>query len=212
MKILTHGLFFMTAVAIFFLACTDAPAQRQGGEPGNFDYYVLTLSWSPEFCHSHGNSPECQNGHYGFIAHGLWPQFTRGYPENCSNAPGPSNPSEMLDIMPDQHLIEHEWETHGTCSGLSADEYFRLLKRAFRSIRIPRRLESPSERFMISPGELKQDFLNENRQLTGDSIAVSCGNNYLTGIHVCLTKELQPTACTAIRDCRANAIKVPPVR
>lgn len=186
--------------------------QHRGGEPGVFDYYVLTLSWSPEFCHGHADSPECKSGHYGFIAHGLWPQFTDGYPENCSSVPGLSNPSEMLDIMPDAHLVEHEWTTHGTCSGLNPEDYFKLLRKAYTSVKIPAKLKATPERFSITPSELKQNFLEVNPNLGRDSVAISCGNNYLTGVHICLTKELQATACKAIRDCRANAIQVPPIR
>jgi ribonuclease T2 len=52
--------------------------QQSGGQPGVFDSYVLTHSWAPEFCHGHSDSPECQRGHYGFIVHGLWPQFIHG--------------------------------------------------------------------------------------------------------------------------------------
>src|SRR5262252_5239962 len=75
--------------------------QGSHGKPGVFDYYLLTLSWSPEFCNSHAGKPECQSGHHGFVVHGLWPQYTEGYPERCSSAPGLSNPAEMEDIMPD---------------------------------------------------------------------------------------------------------------
>ena len=39
----------------------------------NFDYYLLNLSWSPEFCHSHPNATECAQ-RAGFVLHGLWPQ------------------------------------------------------------------------------------------------------------------------------------------
>jgi ribonuclease T2 len=186
--------------------------QQQSGQPGVFDFYVLTLSWAPEFCHGHSDSPECQSGHYGFIVHGLWPQFTHGYPENCSDSPGLSNPSGMLDIMPDERLIQHEWMTHGTCSGLSADEYFKLLRRAYTSIKIPAPLTAPSEGFSIAPSKLKEKFIEVNSRLSNENIAVSCGNNYLTGVYVCLTKDLQPTSCSDLRDCRANDIKVTPVR
>jgi ribonuclease T2 len=82
--------------------------QAQQGKPGVFDYYLLTLSWSPEFCHSHADKPECQSGHHGFVVHGLWPQYADGYPENCSNAPGLSNPAQMADIMPGPGLVAHE--------------------------------------------------------------------------------------------------------
>ncbi|MDP9158616.1 MAG: ribonuclease T2 [Acidobacteriota bacterium] len=186
--------------------------QQHQGQPGVFDYYVLTMSWSPEFCHGHAESPECQSGHYGFIAHGLWPQYTHGYPEHCGDSAGLSNPSAMLDIMPDVKLIQHEWTTHGTCSGLSAEEYFKRLRTAYTAVKIPAKLIAPAESFSIPPDELKKSFLEANSKLSNESLAISCGNNYLTGIHVCLTKDLQPTACTDIRDCRANMIKVPPIR
>lgn len=68
------------------------------GQPGAFDYYVLALSWSPEFCHSHPTKPECVSGKFGFVVHGLWPQYANGYPENCSTAPGLPDPSRMADI------------------------------------------------------------------------------------------------------------------
>ena len=194
------------------LARSHHRQQQSGGQPGVFDFYVLTLSWSPEFCHGHSYSPECQDGRRGFIVHGLWPQFTHGYPENCSNSPGLSNPSEMLDIMPDERLIQHEWTTHGTCSGLSADEYFKLLRRAYTSIKIPAQFAAPSESFSIPPAELKEKFLEVNPRLNRENIAVSCGNNYLTAVYVCLTKDMQPTFCSGLKDCRANMIKVPPVR
>lgn len=194
------------------LARSHHRQQQSGAQPGVFDFYVLTLSWSPEFCHGHSDSPECQNGHRGFIVHGLWPQFTDGYPENCSNAAGPSNPSKMLDIMPDARLIQHEWTTHGTCSGLSADQYFTLIRKAYASVKIPARLVSPSEGFSIAPDQLKQEFIQANSRLSRDSIAISCGNNYLTGVYLCMTKSLGPTSCGNIRDCRANVIKVPPAR
>ncbi|MGH9513121.1 MAG: ribonuclease T2 family protein [Terriglobales bacterium] len=204
-------------VVFFTIACSlilapDSSGEQHGGQPGVFDYYVLTLSWSPEFCYQHSYSPECRSGHHGFIVHGLWPQFTRGYPENCSESPGLANPSEMLDIMPDQRLVEHEWSTHGTCSGSSAREYFKLLRRAYASIKIPSRLAAPSEGFSIEPDELKREFLEANPNLGRDAIAVSCGHNYLTGVHICLTKDLQPTACSDLRDCRANTIRVTPER
>src|ERR1700679_1598916 len=187
--------------------------QSQSGTPGQFDYYVLTLSWAPEFCHSHGDSPECQGGHYGFVVHGLWPQFTtNGYPENCSNAPGLTDPSSMIDIMPDPKLIAHEWTTHGTSSGLDADSYFKLIRQAFASVHVPAKFSAPAQNFSVSPSEVKDSFLQSNSQLSRENMTVSCGNNYLTAVSVCMTKSLAPTACESLRDCRATTIRVPPVR
>jgi ribonuclease T2 len=186
--------------------------QAAQGQPGVFDYYLLTLSWSPEFCHSHADRPECQSGHHGFVVHGLWPQYVDGYPENCSTAPGLSNPGEMTDIMPDPGLVAHEWSTHGTCSGLNAEDYFKLLRRAYSSIKVPEQFAAPHQNFSISPQEVKQAFIHANPSLSADTMTVSCGNNYLTAVSACMTKDLKPTACQNLRDCRANVIRVPAVR
>jgi len=191
-----------------------ASRQASQGKPGVFDYYLLTLSWSPEFCHSpaHADNPECQSGHYGFVVHGLWPQYSEGYPENCSNAPGLANPAEMADIMPDAALLAHEWTTHGTCSGLDAEGYFRQLRRAFDSVKVPARFAAPRENFSVAPQEVKSEFVEANPNFSAEDMTVSCGNNYLTSVSFCMTKDLKPTACQNLRDCRANVIRVPPVR
>jgi len=185
---------------------------RERGQPGVFDYYVFTLSWSPEFCHSHADSPECASGHLGFVVHGLWPQYVDGYPENCSTEPGPTNPEAMTDIMPDAGLVMHEWKTHGTCSGLDADAYFKLVRQAYASVKIPEQVAAPKRQFSITPQELKEDFVGANPRIKDEDIAVGCGNNWLTGISVCMDKQLQPRPCEALRDCRANSIRVAPVR
>ena len=186
--------------------------QAAQGTPGVFDYYLLTLSWSPEFCHSHADKPECQSGHHGFVVHGLWPQYVDGYPEHCSTAPGLANAEQMADIMPDTGLVEHEWSTHGTCSGLSAEEYFKVLRQAFASIKLPEKFASPREKFSTAPRDVKKEFVKANPGLSDDEMTVGCGNNYLTAVSVCMTKDLKPAACQNLHDCRANAIKVPAVR
>lgn len=183
-----------------------------GGQPGNFDYYVLALSWSPEFCYNHGDKPECRDGHYGFIVHGLWPQFSHGYPENCSSQSADNSLPDMSDVMPDPQLVRHEWTTHGTCSGLEPAAYFKLIRQAFSSVKIPSRFDHPTHPFSIPPSDVKQEFLSANPRIQNEGMVVSCGNNYLTGVSICLTKNLEPTTCQSLNDCRANTIRVPPVR
>jgi ribonuclease T2 len=195
---------------------TSAPSptsQRAALPSGSgFDYYLLNLSWSPEFCYSHRDAPECA-AHYTFVLHGLWPQNTSGaYPENCSSAPGPSDPSAFKDIYPDQNLLEHEWQTHGTCSGLSATDFFSTARTAYRSITIPPRLERLTSQTSMSPDDIVSLFTRANPTLTSDSVAVSCGHNFLTAVEVCLDKSLHPIACGPIRSCRASTIRIPPPR
>lgn len=180
---------------------------------GNFDYYLFTLSWSPEYCHGHRNNAQCRGDHPGFVVHGLWPQFNNGqWPSACSSAPGLSNPSAMLDIMPDPRLIQHEWTTHGTCSGLTADQYFGVVRNAYNSIRIPSSLVSPSRTSTRSADQIKQMFADANPGMSSADIAISCHNRYLSAVEFCLGKNLQPTACRAVRDCTAGSIRIPVAR
>jgi ribonuclease T2 len=176
----------------------------------SFDYYLLNLSWSPEFCHSHPNATECAS-RPAFVLHGLWPQNTDGtYPQNCSTEPGPRNPGNFSDIYPDSGLLRHEWNTHGTCSGLSPDEFFTAARTAFHSVTIPRTLTQLDHQISMPPDEILALFTAANPSIPRASLALSCGNNYLTAIEVCLNKSGQPTACGPIRSCRANTVRIPP--
>jgi ribonuclease T2 len=179
-------------------------------DPGTFDFYLLNLSWSPEFCSTHQASPECSQNR-GFVVHGLWPQNNDGtYPERCSEAPGPADPSADTNLMPTASLVQHEWQTHGTCSGLDAAAYFATVRRAFHSVKLPssRVAQNPSE--LIQPLTILDDFAAANPGFPRGSFALSCGNNRLTAIEVCFAKDLRPEACQSVRSCRANVIRITP--
>ena len=180
-------------------------------QPGDFDFYLLNLSWSPEFCATHPASPEC-SAHPGFVVHGLWPQNTDGtYPEHCSDAPGPIDPAALTNLLPTASLVEHEWTTHGTCSGLAADPYFATIRKAFQEVRIPAAFASTqAPPGMLTPDAILAQFSASNPGFPADSFALSCGNNYLTAIEVCMDKSLHPEACQNVRSCRANAVNLTP--
>jgi len=185
-------------------------AAAQPSAPQNFDYYLLNLSWSPEFCHSHPNATECAQ-HAAFVLHGLWPQNNDGtYPQNCSTEPGPRNPANYHDIYADPGLLRHEWRTHGTCSGLSPDAFFTLAQSAFHSVTIPSTLAQLDHQISMPPGQILDLFTKANPSIPRSSLALSCGNNYLTAIEVCLNKSALPTACGPIHSCRANTVRITP--
>src|SRR6201993_2303573 len=139
--------FVAGALALFVLSLA-VPAGAQSAEqnqPGQFDFYVLSLSWSPSFCAAAADSyrsggPQCGPRPFSFVVHGLWPQYERGFPEYCQN-PSPrlyhGIVSDMLDLMPAPRLIYNEWDKHGTCSGLSANAYFETIRKARAAIKIP---------------------------------------------------------------------------
>jgi ribonuclease T2 len=185
--------------------------QSQLASASGFDYYLLNLSWSPEFCHGHPDAPECAN-HSTFVLHGLWPQNNDGgYPENCANAPAPDG-SAFNDIYPDAGLLQHEWRTHGVCTGLSADTFFSAARAALRSVAIPPAFNNLDHQTSMTPDDILSSFTAANPSIPRASLALSCGNNYLTAVEVCLDKTLHPIACGPIRSCRANIVRIPPPR
>ena len=178
--------------------------------PGQFDFYVLNLSWSPEFCSTHASAAECAQ-HRAFTLHGLWPENNDGsYPEDCSDAPGPANPAQYSDIYPDPSLLEHEWQTHGTCSGLGPDAFLQLARRADQSIRVPAQLAQLKQQINLAPDAIVTLFTQSNPGLQANSVAISCGNNYLTAVEVCVDKGVKPQACSALKSCRANQVRIVP--
>lgn len=198
-------------------------------QPGQFDYYVLALSWSPSYCASlprDGYDPQCHRRdgkRYSFVLHGLWPQFERGWPQDCPTADRGFVPrpvaQRMMDIMPSEKLVFHEYRKHGTCSGLGIDGYFDLSRKLHDKVKIPQRFAQVSDpRLFVSPAELVKDFLAVNPTMKPDSIAVECGGpgNRLKEVRVCFSKEGEFRSCGRNEDqrrmCSSDRMYVPPVR
>lgn len=206
---------FLMAIPACRRFSSSAPEQpkadaRLAHGAAQFDFYLLNISWSPEFCQTHPGAAECAS-HPTFVLHGLWPQNNDGtYPHNCSSAPGPADPSQYSDIFPDPGLLQHEWSTHGTCSGLSPDEYFSAARTAFKTVAVPPKLAGLRTQTSMSPADILGLVTASNPQIPSASLALSCGNNYLTAIEECLDKTLHPTTCSGVRSCRANTVKIPP--
>ena len=193
-------------------SATESSRPAVGPSNAHFDYYLLNLSWSPEFCYSHPTAEECAL-HATFVLHGLWPQNNDGsYPENCSSASGPNDPSAFRDIYPEAGLLEHEWHTHGTCSGLDADSFFKSARNALHSITIPNELAHLSTQTSMPPDQIVSLFTGVNPALSPDGVVISCGHNFLTAVAICLDKSLRPIACGPVRSCRANTVRIPPPR
>lgn len=212
----THGLKILLGALMAGLITGAAQADT----PGDFDFYVLSLSWSPTYCQAEGRGDRIQCGSrpYAFIVHGLWPQYERGYPRDC-----PSNlqnfvPREtvqsMLDIMPSPSLIRHEWQQHGTCTGLSQPAYFNLVRRASSAVAIPADFADPQDIVTISPMTVEAAFIAANPGLRKDAIAVSCDSRRLKEVRICLTRDLKFRSCPEVDRgaCRRDRLVMPPVR
>src|ERR1035437_7111172 len=195
--------FGLLAFAALIGIATAASAQdRRQNAAGEFDFYVLSLSWSPSYCEeasergSGGRSQQAQCGGrpFSFVVHGLWPQYEHGFPDYCQR-PSPrldrNIVSSMLDLMPAPGLIFNEWDKHGTCSGLGAKAYFETIRKARSAVKIPEEYLELSESKTVAPAEIEDAFIKANPGLSTSAIAVTCNRTRLSEVRICMSKELQ---------------------
>jgi ribonuclease T2 len=212
------------AILLLAVALGSAPAQeRRPHQPGQFDFYVLALSWSPSFCQDSEERgrearEQCSLGRpYSFVVHGLWPQYERGFPQSCQQ-PAPRLNRElmtsMLDLMPAPRLVYHEWDSHGTCSGLRPQAYFDLVRKARAAVKIPEHYATPKTTLTVSPDEVEEAFVKANPGLTRTGIAVTCGGTRLSEVRICMSKDLEFRPCPNVdrQTCRRSKLMMPPVR
>lgn len=187
--------------------------------PGDFDFYVFALSWSPTYCQIE-DSPrtrECSGEPYGFVVHGLWPEYEKGYPEYCQNTSNRSVSDAIVksvsDIMPSGGLVGSEWRKHGVCSGLGQSGYFDLVRKAYNKITIPGAYSAPTRIQTLAPGSVETAFIDANPGMTSGGIAVICKDNALSEVRICLTRNLDFRTCKEVNDdgCRAPRISIPAV-
>src|SRR5579872_6681757 len=210
------------------LACAAATytwaEEARQNEAGQFDFYVLSLSWSPSFCAAAAErggtrnaSLQCGARPYSFVVHGLWPQYDKGFPEYCQ-VPAPrlnrGIVSAMLDLMPAPGLIFNEWDRHGTCSGLAPRAYFETVRKARAVVKIPTEYTDLQQTLTVTPAAVTDAFIKVNPGLSSDGMAVECDRKRLTEVRICLSKDLQFSDCPEIarRNCRRDQLVMPPLR
>jgi ribonuclease T2 len=115
--------------------------QQKHNAPGDFEFYVLSLSLAPSFCSlsaANRSVDECRQltketfEQTPLTIHGLWPNRAHAsmadQPAYCSHVKLQLSDAIRTDLkryMPGgPDLEQHEWQKHGTCSGLSPDGYF----------------------------------------------------------------------------------------
>jgi len=193
--------------------------------PGQFDYYVLSLSWNAAWCEAEGarrGAEQCDPSHdIGFTLHGLWPQHIRGWPEYCTTPgrdPTRAETAAMADIMGSGGLAWHQWKKHGRCSGLDPAAYFALAREAWQAIERPEILRRISTPLRLSPRVIEQAFIEANPglkpRLNPDGVTVTCKDRRFREVRICLSKSLVPRPCTGAtaRDCTLSNPLFAPMR
>jgi ribonuclease T2 len=209
------------SLAMFLWTGTASAQDRSPNEPGKFDFYVLSLSWSPSFCDAGSTraqeQPQCGPRPYSFVVHGLWPQYERGFPKSCQVPPPRLQreiASSMLDLMPAPRLVYHEWDEHGTCSGLSAAAYFKTVRDARNMVKIPPQYSDLESALAVNPDDVRNEFVKVNPKLTSGAISIDCDKQHLREVRICFDKDLGFRDCPEVvrQSCRRGEIIMPPVR
>ena len=118
-------------------------------------------------------------------------------------------------VYPNDRLAAYEYRKHGTCTGLSAHDYFATVRSVRARLKIPEMFQAPSEQLHMAPEEIEQAFMTANPNLHPDNMAISCSNGELVDVRFCLAKDLSSYAVcrkVARHTCQRRSIVVAPVR
>lgn len=210
---------FLVLAVVGLIASSMAWAK--GERSGEFDYYVMSLSWSPTWCALEGDarqSPQCDSdADFGWVLHGLWPQYHRGWPSYCPTVernPSRSMTNDMADIMGTSGLAWHQWNKHGVCSGLSAQNYYDLSRKAYGTVVRPEVFRRLEKAVKLPASVVEEAFLKANPQLEPDMITITCKDGRIQEARICLSKTLDPVPCgrDVVRDCTATDALFDPIR
>lgn len=201
--------------------CWTHAAQAEGESAGEFDYYVLSLSWSAAWCALEGDArddPQCDAGRkLTFVLHGLWPQYEEGWPSYCrtdQRDPSRAMTAAMADIMGGAGAAFYQWKKHGRCSGLSAEAFYRTARKAYGRIEVPDLFQKVRQPLTLPASVIEAAFLEANQDLAPDGITITCKEGLIQEVRICLTRDLEPRSCAADvrRDCALSDAVLEAVR
>jgi len=215
--------FYMLALGLVLIVASQANPAAAQNRAGEFDHYLLALSWIPAYCAVDGDErhdPRCDDGSaVGWAVHGLWPQHADGaWPEYCNTAeraPSRRETAEQADLFGSSGSAWHQWNKHGRCSGLSPRNYYRLVAEAVSRVTLPEVFGGINRQLEIDPDVIEAAFIEANPDLTPDMLVTTCPRGEVVELRVCLTRSLEPRECareTLRRECRYDAATLLPLR
>lgn len=200
----------MRVIQLLLLALlAAAPARAEGERAGDFDYYVMALSWSSSWCALEGDArddPQCDTGRgIGFVLHGLWPQYEDGWPSYCRT--GERDPTRAMtaaqaDVFGGAGAAFYQWKKHGRCSGLSAADFYDSARAALGRVVVPAPLQGLARDIRVEADVIEEAFLEANPDLAPEGVVVTCRSGMVQEVRICLTKDLE------FRDCGGDVGRV----
>lgn len=198
-----------------------SPAHAQGEKAGDFEYYVLALSWSANWCAREGDDrrdPQCDAGRgLTWVVHGLWPQYRTGWPSYCRTVqrdPTRGETAAMADLFGGAGAAFYQWKKHGRCAGLPAADYYAKTRAAYGRVTLPSVFAGLRKDVKLPASVVEGAFLEANPGLQRDQITITCADGMIQEARICLTKDLTPRRCgdDTLRDCRLKDAVMEAVR
>jgi ribonuclease T2 len=180
-------------------ACSrpDQTRELPRGRPGDFDHYILSLSWSPAFCATtagQNSRVQCADNRFGWVVHGLWPQYREkrdgaAWPQYCAVVQ--PVPAEVLRrtmcTMPETRLMQCQWAKHGSCSDFSDPAaYFATITRLRDRLALP----EPTPRQSAKDYAAVLAAANADKGLTVQSLRALAQDGVIREVHLCLSRDL----------------------
>jgi ribonuclease T2 len=193
----------------------------EGERAGDFDYYVLSLSWSPTWCAIEGDrrgSEQCDPSRdLGWVVHGLWPQYEDGWPSYCKTAvrpPSRSMTAAQADLFGTSGAAWYQWKKHGSCAGLEAGDYYELVREAFGAVNRPEVFRKLTNPVRLPASVVEEAFLQANPDWHADMLTITCKADRIQEARLCLSKSLEPRKCArdVVRDCTAQRALLDPIK
>ncbi len=203
------------------LMALASPALAEGERAGDFDYFVLALSWQPNWCAREGDArdaPTCApEADAGWTVHGLWPQYETGWPSYCDTGmrdPTRDETAAEADIFGSAGSAWYQWKKHGRCAGLPPEDYFATVRRAYEGVTRPDVFRRLQEAVRLPARVVEEAFLEANPDLAPDMLTITCTSGQIQEARLCLTQGLEPRTCGAdvVRDCSDSGALLYPVR
>ena len=121
---------------------------------------------------------------------------------------------DMADIMGTSGLAWYQWKKHGTCTGLSAPDYYSRSRQAYEKVVRPLVFRKLDRTVKLPAAVVEEAFLKANPGWEADMLTITCKDGYIQEARLCLSKDLQPVACgqDVVRDCRMGDAVFTPVR
>lgn len=182
-------------------ACVQAePIQPSG--------YTLVVTLTPAICALNPalqRLRQCQEG-FSLTVASLQPQLKNGKTiENCSQQPADLPPLQeriVERVMPDEQLRNRDWQRTGSCTGMSARNYFRTIAAFAGRLRVPPEFNAEQE-VLIDRNQLVGRLVDLNPGLRSDGLQLRCAdhesfnNPILTEMRVCYSVRGQYASCPA---------------